>query len=777
MRRLELFINDILIPLETQKDLGLRVNTLVSDASNIDARGGTFTYTIKIPWTIQLGKALGGGFDLQRIDVFNKGYNHRAEIFIDSERELAGLFRIRSQDNDYVQGEIYSDDIAWAQQISGKSLQEITSFPDVEFVPFEEKGFNFYITQMRDNPGAYPITFALNAYGVFPNPSSTDETVDNIVYPFYFDDFVPSFHYLTIVRKIFEDIGWNAKGKIFQETRIKNLIMPYIGDDIFLWNWSQLAWAKWVRATNTITKANEAVELTVDSYYATYRVLAKTDIIITLTYIAGATSASSLIATLYDADESEIKAIYQYDPPANTTGITIEKSYINPTISYTDSYGGETSYVDIVLRAYNSSHVLTPITGRVYVRVYGTDNSSTFDYLQYVDFNNESEVVFRYGERIQETRYNEFGQQTYNYQASFDPVDTPVSDVLVKQIIIPAEDLDVGDVIKINEQIGIDIQSWVGAVLDIKPDTSDYLPIAANLPDIDQKEFIKTFMIQFNLFVDANPDTKTITFYSQGDFYKELDFVVDLDNVTDALKATQEAITILKRIYFLYTKDTDDYLTASNQDTYNYTVKSDLLQASGESTVQSLFSPSGSKDFIVNGLNRTGSEITQTVPLVVISDQDGLETYNKDVIWRYNYVPRLLEWKGIVSIPDTTDPLSGNPYDLLVVVEGAALARPVSSPGSGVVVDDSEYGRIYVARAEFSEWLWWKNLYTDYYKTRQNVRGHTISVSVSLTRKQARLIRDRYNIRLGNEVYRLVNIDAYDPLGLSETTLKLEKVV
>lgn len=663
MKRIELILNGVSVPLENPADLGLRINTILSDSNNIDARGGTFTYTIRLPWTNELAKALGGGFDLQAIDTFNKGQPDRVEVFIDSVRELSGLFRIRETDRDRVSGEIYSDDISWVQQVEGKSLREIASYAPLPFDPFSTtEGLPYYIASA---PGREPIAFPLNAYGLFPWPEGSETGQDSIVHLFDWDDWMPSFHYLTIIRNIFADIGWSAKGSIFQDGEVNSLVMPYTGEGKFIWNWGRHGRFYWNVSAGDIDNPFGYVRYT--NIGIRYRM----------------------------RDRYGVRVIMR------NLGI-----FPNLRVRHYDAREGS---ADSTLKSV-ALGIMTQQPGNVFV---------------------------------------------FDSELSYESTQFEIGDILVIDCV---DSLSGGFFPNLEDWPAI---ALTGLVVEVRPDAPQKIDVAANLPDIGQKEFVKSFVSLFNLFFDADPDSRTITFYGQGQFYREPEYAVDISPICDAAEAKKIPAPVLKRLRFEHTRDEADALTEGSQQRYNHLVVNRTLNAAGENLVQSLFSPTASRQFQGGFTTPQGELYSYNVDLATISDTESLNTPNKKVVWQYGYVPRLL-----ALLPPQ-------------VFSGAGIVRQIPIGQGGIDPSGQPLPPVTVdlSTAEFPEWLYWKALYEKHYRTRANPRGHLLTVSASLTPDIARRLRERWNVELAGETYRLVSMDSYDPLGNNETVLKLEKVV
>lgn len=235
MNSVQVFINERPVDFNPS-DVRIRFNHVVSEANNLSRKGGTVSFTISFPKTVNNNITFGNIDNKDLVDTFNRGQDLNIVILSEGEVVLTGLFLIRNIGSSY-NGIAISNAISWVDLIKNKTLQDITSFSDA---PFDPAGPNDISSYQAGDITSQDIQFALIAYGNFPDPAAADNYVSNEITSIAVDDYVPSFYYLNVIKKVFEDIGFNIGGGIMEDATQKELIMPFVGDEPFVWNWNTL---------------------------------------------------------------------------------------------------------------------------------------------------------------------------------------------------------------------------------------------------------------------------------------------------------------------------------------------------------------------------------------------------------------------------------------------------------------------------------------------------------------------------------------------------------
>ena len=206
----------------------IRLNKVVRDVQNINRRGGTFSFTINLP----ISRANRAIFDqAQGLQVTGKFASRETYDALlqgpNGELLLDGTFRL-SDITDTFNGVLYSSNIFFAQLIGDKTLRDIKSFDIAPFDPFNAtNGIEWYLDRDIDQ---VDIQFPLVAYGNFFDGGAADNYRSNEITQIAVDDWLPSVYYLTVVKKIFADIGFTVSGEVFDDPEIKKWVMPFTGE-------------------------------------------------------------------------------------------------------------------------------------------------------------------------------------------------------------------------------------------------------------------------------------------------------------------------------------------------------------------------------------------------------------------------------------------------------------------------------------------------------------------------------------------------------------------
>lgn len=110
--------------------------------------------------------------------------------------------------------------------------------------------------------------------------------------------------------------------------------------------------------------------------------------------------------------------------------------------------------------------------------------------------------------------------------------------------------------------------------------------IQDNLPNITQAEFLKEVMKLFNLYYTIDVDNKLIVFEKYNNFY--LKSPLTLKDIPDYEYSPAQLYGVYD---FLYTNDDDDVLFSKNETTYNYKYLTNLNDTLETTEIESIFSP------------------------------------------------------------------------------------------------------------------------------------------------------------------------------------------
>ena len=246
--------------IDTSDDgVGFRLNRIVESATNFGQKGGTFSTTIKLPYTRNnaniLPKAIPNGRNR-----FNSDIKMLCELKKDGLSVFKGIFRLLSVSLQGFEGEISGEDGMWIGELGNKKLTELgyVNGKPTWLVPFD--GMKDTWTICEQDISQTDIQFPTIRYNntlvsdldELPNINFDDliENVNNApAYPtrFYgtrfgltYDDFPPAPYYKTVLQRCFDEIGYKIEGDVIDEPWFEKLIMPYVGEG-YQWNFKTLA--------------------------------------------------------------------------------------------------------------------------------------------------------------------------------------------------------------------------------------------------------------------------------------------------------------------------------------------------------------------------------------------------------------------------------------------------------------------------------------------------------------------------------------------------------
>jgi len=244
---------------DLSNNFSVTLNNKTIDLINPIDRPAAFTYTISLPRT----KSNNTLFDYIAedcvIDKF-KTTEFDCELSYALSPIIYGKFFLDNITETTYEGQIISNNLSWVDKISDDYLQSITgytiSFPkniySASTINTPAKTINWY--NEFGNADTTDVVFPMNTYGNY-NYATYDQEKNSLVttatsYYAYSagtrlsaDDIIPSYFYGNSIKNIFNYFGLNVESSIFD--KIKNVIIPYTGSDLFPWNWNELGDIVW----------------------------------------------------------------------------------------------------------------------------------------------------------------------------------------------------------------------------------------------------------------------------------------------------------------------------------------------------------------------------------------------------------------------------------------------------------------------------------------------------------------------------------------------------
>lgn len=240
------------------ESLGIKLNRIVDDFQNPSKRFGEFSYTFTLPRTKNNDTVFEYPDVKGRTRIF-VGKSFGCTIYNNKKILLEGLIELTGINIDSYSCQFYSSFTQLIDDIGSKDVSELTVaeyFPinyqtqeyenivanhiNAEYANSDETAiqfpFIFYRTQFIPNPTTNPrqwidyastnLTFLQNNFRDFP--------YSKIWY--FYHQFPPAFYLVSIMNALFKEVGWNVNGSWINDSNIKKIIIPYVGDSYRLIN-------------------------------------------------------------------------------------------------------------------------------------------------------------------------------------------------------------------------------------------------------------------------------------------------------------------------------------------------------------------------------------------------------------------------------------------------------------------------------------------------------------------------------------------------------------
>ena len=259
------------VTLDLNSDFEFRLNMMSQNQDNFTLRGGEFSTSIVLPKTKINTRFFNSGRDeLSTINHFYFELPFNAKVLKDGLIVFEGVFRLNRITRNGFEGELSSENSSWISRLENKPLNRL-GYVDNQPTWFNDfEGYTAFnrVNEQTNKETDYilptivynntPITDYLDfsntdIFGTFdgsgnqvvsPKDFPNDFITRNAFFGnregLTFEDFPPALYYSNVIKKVFESIGYNVTGEIFQQDWFNKMYMPYVGDG-YKWNWRTLA--------------------------------------------------------------------------------------------------------------------------------------------------------------------------------------------------------------------------------------------------------------------------------------------------------------------------------------------------------------------------------------------------------------------------------------------------------------------------------------------------------------------------------------------------------
>jgi len=507
--------DDIIIPL----------NYSIADFRNLDSRNGTYSKTISIPSTKKNDTELQYSFDITAEGYYDRNKRCDAILERDGIRLLEGSVQLKEVvmldgKIDHYEIVLYADNSDWIYLLEGKSIKDLELGSHVyDYDDIIDSWGAVKTTSVHNGDDDF-YTYYLVDFGAFETfTESSNVKVENMI---------PSIFVKQIITKIFKDIGYFVESNFFKRPEIRdlNLLNP----------------KGFVLSSEEVNRRSFKVGSTV----AVNTIISQT----------GQTNPVPLFPSLNVPLDNENFADGFFDNGTATNGNYDNTLYqfipdnagkynLKMNLDFTvDIYAGGVDFLmtsgslpELELNILNNS---VPIHTETIILGSGVLDGSTF--------------INRFTDRIIITVDEEFtlaNADVVELRLTLDgnsgnytsPVSTPVITDWTVKLLGP-------DTYYENNPLSEIVQG----------STVEHNVI---LPDWSQKDFIKWILQTFNLYIETNNRTKTVTIEPKIEYLKDIQEAEDFSSKVDISleeRIVQIEDDLSRNLTFTYTKDENDDL-------------------------------------------------------------------------------------------------------------------------------------------------------------------------------------------------------------------------
>lgn len=232
IHRITLLVGTKQVELEDNEKLNMRINSIVFDPTKIESKDAEYSFTFNVPMTPNNIKIFDFANVLEKSNKFNKLW--KCIVYADGEEIFTGQLKIASIQKNMFKCNLVSVKINNVEDIFKESkMNEVDWKVEYDGVPtINEINANLnseYYFPLASY-GAFqklPIKTYANEFNAYSSKYVIDQT--NQIYE---DTFSPSHRLLPLVKRMFEQKGYNVGGDIFEDEFAKDIYLStHLGDD------------------------------------------------------------------------------------------------------------------------------------------------------------------------------------------------------------------------------------------------------------------------------------------------------------------------------------------------------------------------------------------------------------------------------------------------------------------------------------------------------------------------------------------------------------------
>ena len=277
--KVNLVVNNQIVELENEKSLNLRMNNILYDPTKISSTQAEYSFSFDIPITPKNTRIFDFANILSKVNKFTKLYE--AVVYGDGNEIFRGQLKIASIEDSKFKCNLVSVKVNKIEDIFGDSTMNQIRW----YVPYE--GIDTIDSVNKDMTTNY--YFPLVCYGVFQKkPRATYSNEYNAYTSKYLFDkynlwypetFSPSVKLTELIKKMFEQKGYNVTGDIFEDDIAKDIYLStHLADkQIPVYNIGnptqgaiEVNFKMWTGKTNTTSHGSSSASVGGLSYNLTY---------------------------------------------------------------------------------------------------------------------------------------------------------------------------------------------------------------------------------------------------------------------------------------------------------------------------------------------------------------------------------------------------------------------------------------------------------------------------------------------------------------------------
>ncbi|GAB3293875.1 hypothetical protein [Hymenobacter tenuis] len=702
MEDIRLLLDDYLVDLPAGVGSLLRLSRSGVDINQLDSRGGDASYTFVLPPTRRNDRFFQARRNGQMVDKFLAPRPITAVLYVGGDLFFRGVWQLTSVRSDGYPGKLVAPEVDVFAQIGSKMLSEL------QFAPLDYQGQHGFAERLALSCADTPIQFPLVAYGnwydTIVNADGTEQPLpasnDFGTRALEIDDYLPSVSFLPTLRQIFADVGWQIRGEVLDDADVREWCMPFTGAEM-PWNWGGL-----LRLQASGGLPNDGFNVfTADNFVPT-------------------------------AETGQTRSLYWPLQPAVT---------LNPARRWREEYYGvanqvPTPYHNYEVRLDGGYHLRATLT----VTTMGADLAEP----TYLAF-----VWLAPGQAIEEAQVLLQMPVTGAGEYVLDSRELLPVGVYLETgwRVLPVVRRTLG--LSRDDGFSLDVAEWS---VDVEPVEEEIGPkllnVAALLPQLSQRDFVKGFFLLKNLRYTTDADARILTFHYHDRYELPPALALDLSAYCSPDEGEYTPALPARRIVLGWQTDESDALVQAKGLGYcDYTFRPKGVVLGVELAEQRLLVPWAPTEF--RTYQMYDPELGINAPMIrftlpCLATKEALETPLNEVSWSYSFAPRLLRYRGLSE--------EKLPFYFL---NARALFGTADTVGLTFAGAGGLYQRHYAGLFE------------------QLARGHKVKLPLALTAALFKKIRPQRPILIHGRLHRLVNIPSFVLEGKALTDVELLRVV